>query len=273
VTPPAHTPPQAAPVVQGADPLRSVGAKMIIFGAMLIVFFAVPTKLDPLTFNFSMFGDIFGADLGVMLAFLMVPVIGLLSVVFGFLPLGTMVKGVIAGTLGIAAFAITFAFMADLEWQFLCGQLGMLVLLTGLVIRGGYRGSLVARILVTLGVLATLAPNLIPNDAGVPLVGVIQGLGDASTGDLIGAIVHLVSLVLVIAALLAWLPAPASGAASLIYWLLIGLMIAGPLAMLLIDAGGDAFQAPGKLLEFAVTVAPYGLASWGLGALLGKSTE
>ena len=41
---------------------------------------------------------------------------------------------------------------------------------------------MIARILVTLGVLAVLAPQLVPvGDGGLPLVGKIQSLGDLST--------------------------------------------------------------------------------------------
>ena len=268
---PGHIPPTRVP---GADPLRGVGLWSLLFGILLVLYFVTPLSLSPLTFSFAQFGTIFDQPVGLMLIFLIIPVIGVLAILFGLLPMGTAAKGAAAGALGIAGLAIFLAFADHVEWQHLASELGIVVLLAGLVIRGGYPSSLVARILVTIGALAVLAPELIPvGGGGVPLVAEFQALSDLPVMGMVTGFVGLFRLVLVIAALLAWLPGPGGGGAKIFYWGILVTFVASSVIHVVDASGADAFQTPAALLEWAPMVALYGLASYGIGALLGKTTE
>jgi hypothetical protein len=265
---------QAAAEPRRADPLRGVGLWSLLFGILLVVEFILPTSLDPLTFKFQRFGGIFGAELGVMLGFLSSPMIGVLAILFGVMPMGTAAKGAAAGVLGVAGLAISVAFSGHIVWQDLAGEIGMVALLGGLVIRGGYPSSMIARLLVTLGVLAVLAPFVVPvGNVGIPLHARFSGLRDLELAQPSGTSFELFRLVIVVAALLVWLPGPSSGGAKVFYWAILVTMVAEPLADLVISGGTDVFKTPALLLIWAPMLAIHGLASYGLGALLGKITN
>ena len=66
-----------------------------------------------------------------------------------------------------------------------------------------------------------LAPYVVPVGGVVPLVGLFKAIIDAPGAAKVVVILMLVQIVLIILALLAWLPAPASGVAKPLAWLLI----------------------------------------------------
>ncbi len=258
----------------GGDPLSGLRTWSLVFGILVLITFLLPAQLDPLLFHFSGIGDVFGAGIEAIVGKLLFPVIGLLAIVFGALPLGTAARGAACALIGLGALGGLFALSGHSEWQDIASTFGMVFLLAGLVIRGAYHGSMIARILVTIGVLAVLAPSLVPvGDGGVPIVDKIQGLGEGSTAKLVETVFELAATLLAIASLLAWLPRTSGGGAKVFFWSLLVIVALTPWVGMVIDSGTDIFKTPSEALAWADFFAMFGLAGYGLGALLGKITE
>jgi len=258
----------------GEDPLSNLRTLSLVFGILIVITFLLPVRLDPLQFAFSNIGSLFDAGITVILGVLLLPAVGLLAIVFGVVPMGTAPRGAACAVIGLAPFVMTFALGDHTSWQDVADTFGMIFLLAGLVIRGGYHGSMLARILVTIGALAFLAPQLVPvGGGGVPIVGALQALGDAPTSALIAAVMGLAQLLLALAALLAWLPRTSSGGANVFFWTLLALTALTPFVPAVIEMGGELVKSPALALSWTSFLAMYGLASYGLGALLGKITE
>ena len=268
---PGRSPAYAAP---GRDPLGSLRMWSLVWGILILVTFLVPVRLSPLTFGFLELGDVFGSGLRGILTVMMVPLVGLLAIVFGAIPMGTLARGIACAVSGLAFYAVELAFADHLTWQELVDLAAPLLLLTGLILRSGYPGSLLARILVTLGALALIALQVIPmGDGGVPIVDKLSALGSMDTAHLVRTILELVQLVLAVAALLVWLPPTASGAAKPIYFMLLVLIAITPTIGLVLTLGGDVVQSPAALLSWTGLFATLGLATYGLAAMFGKLGE
>jgi hypothetical protein len=134
------------------------------------------------------------------------------------------------------------------------------------------------RVLVTIGALATIAPFAMPIDDHVELVDSVQSLID---GKVNGVVVSTLALVLFAAvALLAWLPAPSSGGAKPIAWL----VMAWPFfmfALLFVDTlDFDLFStAPASAIGWiagsgtGLGVAYFAILGYGAATLIGKQLE
>ena len=269
---PAYTPAQAARA--GADPLGSLRMWSLVWGILILVAFLVPTRLSPLSFEFLELGNIIGGSLQGMLLILVVPAIGVLALVFGAIPMGTLARGIACTVLGLAWYGVVIAFAEHITWQPVVELVAPILLLTGLILRSGYPGSLLARIFVTVGALALVALQLVPlNGGGVPIVDKLSALGAMDTPGLVTTVLELVQLVLAVAALLAWLPRTASGAAKPIYFMLLVLMAITPTVALVIEKGVDLFQSPAALLSWTGVFSTLGLTTYGLGAVFGKLGE
>ncbi len=268
---PGYNPAYAAPA---SDPLGSLRTWSLVWGVLILVTFLLPIRLSPLTFEFLELGDVFGGGVQGILAVMMIPTVGLLAIVFGAIPMSTLARGIACALIGLASFGVALAFAEHIAWQQIVDLVAPILLLTGLILRSGYPGSLLARILVTLGSLATLALALIPlNGGGVPIVDKLTALGGMDTRHLVQTVLELLELVLAVAALLAWLPRTASGAAKPIYFMLLVLIAITPTVGMIIEMGGDVVQSPALLLGWSGTFATLGLATYGLGAMFGKLGE
>src|SRR5690606_34987091 len=106
-------------------------------------------------------------------------------------------------------------------WQVLLPLVGMLALVPGLLVRNEYTESLVARILVTIGVVCTLLPLVIPTGGEIPLVGMFKGLIEAPGEGKVRFIVDIAVLVVVVMTLLVWMPGPATAGGKVFAWVLI----------------------------------------------------
>jgi hypothetical protein len=180
------------------------------------------------------------------------------------------------------------------SWQSLVALASLLTLVPGLLVRQEYRDALLPRILVTVGVLTALVPYLVPTGGGdVPLVNNFKALIDAPGTIKVLAGLTIANLVVIVLCLLAWLPAPSSGAAKVFAWLVILWPLVAHVTMLLLHADEivDLLKASpnialfGPILEhmdkgggflpigWAVTAAYTAITSYGLATVFGKQLE
>ncbi len=246
---------------------------MLVWGAVALVTFAVPVSIDPLGFNWDMIID----GPGVMkIPFLMWAAVGLVALAVAAIPMDTLPRGIIAAVLGLAGLLVpTFAIVGMPPWQALLPLVGMLTLVPGLLVRHEYTESLVARILVTIGVVATLLPLLIPIGGQIPLVSVFKGLIEAPGEAKVGPILQIAQVVLVVTALLAWMPGPATGGAKVIAWAMILFPVLEFAIELLLggNIGDVVSKRPGMLVQWAPQTVYMVLTGYGLATVIGKQLE
>ncbi len=193
--------------------------QMIVWGVVMLAAFATPTATNPLGFNWDV---IIHGEGTAKIPMLVVAAVGLLGVVIGLIPMMAAPRGIIAALIGLAGVVVPIALIGELPpWQLMVPLIGILTLVPGLLVRNEYTESLLARVLVTIGVVCTLAPFLIPANSEIPLVGIFKGLIDAP-GDLkVTFILKLGIVVIAVISLLAWLPGPSTAGAKVLAWLII----------------------------------------------------
>ncbi|HET7500711.1 MAG TPA: hypothetical protein VFK02_06900 [Kofleriaceae bacterium] len=270
------------PVEPWKDSLRLV---MFFWGVALLAVFATPLRTQPaLQFNWNL---ILEGDGTTRLPPLMIAALGLLSVIVSGIPMQPAARGFIAVLLGLAGIAVPIGLVGAPHWQILVPMIGTLVLVPSLILRTEYRGAAVPRLLVTLGVVAILAPYLIPQGGAIPMVSLFKALFDLSGSQKVVPVLALVQITIVVMAMLAWLPAPVSGGALLWAWLLIlWALILHVTAMLLAGGAGDAITASpnAALVSWIAGGAGVGglgalgsaylvLVGYGLASVLGKQLE
>jgi hypothetical protein len=189
-------------------------------------------------------------------------------------------RGMIAGLLGIAGITVPLILLITMvgmpPWGVLVSTVGVILLIPGLFLRHEYRDASMPRILVTLGVIASLLPLLVPEGGTLPLVAVFKGLIDAPGSMKVIAALNVGEIVIVVACLLAWLPAPASGGAKTFAWLLILWKLFEAMTALIIGGHiGDVIKdSPNMaLLGWAPESAYLVLVGYGLATVFGKKLE
>lgn len=276
------------PIEPWKDSLRN---NMFVWGAALLVAFATPLALDPLLFLWDFIAEAPGKA---KLPPLVIAAVGLLSVVIAAIPMSPAPRGILAALLGLAGVLVPTFLGGMPPWQSLLPIAGLIILIPSLLVRDEYRDSMLPRILVTLGVVATLLPLLIPQHGSMPLVELFKMAIDAPGSAKLLVILIIVQIAIVVLSLLAWLPAPSSAAAKLFAWLLILAPVAIFVAMLIVtgrieaiadspalaDAwvygagsmGGDA-GAAGIPTGFGFGVSYAVLIGYGIATLIGKKLE
>ncbi len=147
-------------------------------------------------------------------------------------------------------------------------------MLPGLLLRNEYTESQLARLLVTIGVIAVLLPTLIPDHGQIPLVALFKQVID---GHVHGAgIVSIAMVVLAVLCLLVWLPAPATAGGKLFAWIW---MLAPAIVTVLglIDAGSHAVDgikaSPFTIVVWVPMTTCAAFVGYGLATVLGKQLE
>jgi len=247
---------------------------MFVWGALTLAAFVTPVASDPMAFNWD--AIIHGAGKEKLPPLIMAAV-GLLSVVIAGIPMAPMARGVLAGVLGLVGTFVPFVVVGMPPWQLLMPFIAAVVLLPGLLVRNEYTESTLARVLVTIGVVALLLPFLVPDHGGIPLVDMFKALIDAPGEAKLVPALELGLLVIAVMSLLCWMPGPATGGAKVFAWLVIlwstlmfqigGLLVEGHL--------GDAIKAsPFKAtMEWAPHAAYFVLIGYGLATVIGKQLE
>lgn len=245
---------------------------MIVWGAVALVAFATPMMIDPLAFNWDLI--INGAG-KMKIPPLIWAAVGLSSLAVGLLPMETLGRGVIAAVLGLAGIVAPLVIIGMPDWQKLLPLVGAIVLVPGLLVRHEYTESMLARILVTVGVVMTLVPYLIPDHGSIPLVGIFKGLIDLPGEAKIIPILLILHIVLIVMTLLAWMPGPATGAAKPLAWAVIFYPVLVFVLGLLLDGHIDKVitKAPGQLLTWVPGVLYAILLGYGGATVIGKQLE
>jgi hypothetical protein len=276
------------PIEPWKDALRMM---MFIWGALLLVAFAAPLSISPLRFNWDLIANADGVG---KLPPLIMAAVGLLSVAIAGIPMSPAPRGMIAALLGLAGVLVPMFLAGAPPWQSILPVAGLVILIPSLLVRNEYRDSSLPRILITVGVVATLLPLLIPVHGSVPLVELFKLAINAPGSAKLLVILILAQIAIVVLSLLAWMPSPASGGAKLFAWLLIlapvgifvaFLIVTGFISMIP-DAPGAAvawvYGSAGSLgagkgggmpLGFGFGVAYAVLIGYGLATVIGKKLE
>jgi hypothetical protein len=272
------------PIEPWKDSLRM---NMFIWGGVLLVAFATPLLISPkLVFNW----DVIANEAGVAkLPPLIVAAVGLLSVAIAGIPMSPAPRGMIAAVLGLAGVLVPMFLFGMPPWQMLLPVAGLIILIPSLLVRNEYRDSSLPRILVTVGVITTLVPFLIPENGSLPLVELFKLAIDAPGSAKLLVLLIIAQIAIVILSLLAWMPSPASGGAKLFAWMII-LSPVAILAALLVVTGmielipdapgrgvswvyGGGFAEKGIPTGFGFGVAYAVLIGYGVATVIGKKLE
>ena len=250
---------------------------MPILGIVLIGAFAAPWGVgnEGTIFSWTGFDNLSDVD---KIARLALVGTGTLAILFGLLPMGTLSRGIAACFIGLfAAFATSLAAVAQVDWLPIIKTLGVILLVSGLLVRSQYKTALIARLLVTLGASAIIVPVIVPTSQGIPLVALLEQLTSGS-GDLaMFAAVQVLPIALAGICLLAWIPAPSSaGARPLAWvWILWAVITAG--TMLILRGGDIVTNFKGAIHVHLWT--PIASTAWtamigyGLATIIGKRLE
>jgi hypothetical protein len=247
---------------------------MFIWGALTLAAFATPTQSDPMQFHWD--AILHGSGTALLRPLIMVAV-GVLSVAIASIPMAAVARGALAAILGLAGALVPMFLDGMPPWQALIGIAAMLTLVPGLLVRNEYTDSTFARILVTIGVICTLVPVLIPQHGDIPLVALFKALIEAPGEAKIMPALQLGLIVIAVMSLLAWMPGPATGGGKVFAWLLIlWPTLIMQIAELAVDGHiGDAVKASPFAATMAwVPVAAYFvLSGYGLATVIGKQLE
>ena len=283
--PPSQPPPFAhintaarigRPIEPWKDALRVM---MFIFGGALLIAFAVPLTIDPLTWSWD---KIINGQGTAKLPPLIMASVGLLSIAIAAIPTSPAPRGVFAAMLGLTGVLVPLFLPATPDWQVMAALGGLFILLPGLLLRTEYRESIAPRILITIGVLACLAMYLVPDHGEVPLVGIFKGMIDAPGKAKIEPILHVAYITILVLTLLAWMPSPSTGGANVFMWVLV----AWPFLLVVVDGiltekiGPMISKTPGVFLTVAVAGAGPALGAayavliaYGIATLVAKKLE
>ncbi|MEZ4398558.1 MAG: hypothetical protein R3B06_00960 [Kofleriaceae bacterium] len=266
-----------APQDPYAEGLRLV---LITFGILLLVAFVAPLALKPsAVFRWDVLSKA-GGTLG-KFDHIYLAAAGVLALVFGFVPLANAPRGMLAAGLGLLPLLLHFV-VDDLkdakqfQWQQVAGFVGMVTLVPGLLLRQEYRSQLLPRILTTVGALCVLVPLLVPSHGEIPLKQIVSMISHAPGKAKIAGLVAMYPVILAMVALLCWLPAPTSGGAKVIAWLIITVMVVATYTNLLVVGHiGATVKASfyGSLLAGWVAAAWLALVGYGLATVFGKHLE
>ncbi len=258
------------------DPYRdSLRVLVLIFGVLVVARLAVPQSTTPMTMGFTQLFDGTGLALVTSLA---IAAMGVLGILLSFVPMPSAARGAVVGLLGTLVMVVPQVqqVMAhSFQWQSVLAVVAMVLLLPGLVLRSKYTDATLPRLLVTLGVLAYLATVLVPDGHGIPLVNDMQAVirGAFPTAVLF----RLITTVLVILSLLAWLPTPGTGGAGLWFWLLVLLVLAMHVLELVFGNGNIGAMISTMpavaLFQWAIPATAMVFVGYGWAAALGKSLE
>jgi hypothetical protein len=216
----------------------------------------------------------------------MLAAVGLLSMIVAGIPMQPAARGAIATLLGLAGIAVPIAVVGVPPWQILILMISTLVLVPSLLVRSEYRSAALPRILVTLGAIGLLVPYVLPQGGVIPLVSLFKELIDLPGAQKVLPALALGQIAIVMMSLLAWLPAPVSGAAALWAWLLILwalvtqatlLVLAGNLVETIAKAPNTAIVSwiagGASVSGLALGSAYLVLVGYGLASVIGKQLE
>jgi hypothetical protein len=200
---------------------------------------------------------------------------GVLAVLFGGLPLGSMARGFAAAGIGLAPI-LFHAVVPAFDWRALIGLVGAVTLVSGLLVRSQHPGETIGRLLATIGAICVLLQVLIPEGGAVPLVYLFKAIGQGSAQMTVLGIINLLPVVLALLAFLVWLPPPGQAGAHIMAWAWIALpLVSGIATWLAGDQLGDTLKTGLAIIIYV----PLAIAAWtaltgyGVATVVGKQME
>jgi hypothetical protein len=264
---------------------------MFIWGGVLLAAFATPLSIDPLAFNWDIIANAEGT---MKLPPLIMAAVGILSLAIAGIPMSPAPRGMIAALLGLSGVLVPLLIAGMPPWQLLVPLAGSIILLPALFVRDEYRDASAPRILITVGVVASLAIYLIPEHGSLPLVELFKAAIEAPGEFKVIVLLMLAHVAIVVLCLLAWLPAPSGGGAKVFGWLLIfwpvillvtGMLLSGHIDrvadtpyMAVSWVAGAGGEPGGKGAGMMAALGGLGVAyavliSYGLATVIGKKLE
>jgi len=247
---------------------------MIVFGAALLVGFVAPWSFSPTTFSWTKIGD---APTFVKIQRMLLVGTGILALVFAFLPVATLGRGIAAVALGTTPIVYDIVGApGPLRWRPLVIFVGMIIVVGGLLLRSQYKSSSSARIFVTVGAALVLVSYLLPDSGAIPVKAMFEAIADSPGKVKPMAFVTLMPFFLALLSLIVWIPAPSTAAGTGIAWAWILWPIALSLATLI------ASPAIGKYIKanmHGVFWRPIAISAWitmagyGFATIIGKQNE
>lgn len=277
-TPPYLASQTAARMISPQEPWAdTLGTLMLVLGIALIACFVLPWRLSPdVSFSWS----VLAAGPGKLrLSPLLIAGTGVLAVVLSLLPLTVLARGIAAAALGLVPLAILGLVVEPLHWTSPIEVLASATLVSGLLLRSEYSTALTARVLVTVGVVCTLFLWVLPQNGHVPLATAFDSIASAPIRVKIVTIFELLWIVPVLLALLAWLPAPSTGGAKILAWVLITEPVAMSVLRLLVGTPPSGLAEVLKAGLYPQLLAPVALMAWraltgyGLATVVAKRLE
>lgn len=233
-----------------SDPFRgSLQMMMLLFGGLLVLAFCVPLRTDPMVFNWNVVLDAPGTA---KIAPLLIGGGGLLALIFGALPMATVPRAIVALVVGLAGVLVPTLLHDIPGWTYFASTLGYMMIVIGLAIRGQFHDSIMPRLVTTIGVVAVLAPQLIPTDYGIPLLAMFKAL--TAGGDsriLVLGILGIVGFLLVLASLLVWIPGGSGGATAILWCILAFPLVVFLVGMAVAGGFGEIGRSPAILVAWA----------------------
>jgi hypothetical protein len=267
------------PVEPWKDSLRTV---MFIWGALILVAFALPLSTEHLMFRWD--AILHGEGIA-KLGPLVIAAVGLLSILVGAIPMAPAARGTIALLLGLAGVFVPIFAGTIPDWEAFLPIVGVILVTTGLVVRSEYRASIAPRIITTIGVIASLFLSIVPLHGGSPpIVHLFDGFGDGGAAGLIMQILGILWVLVFVLALLVWLPSSSNGLGAPLAWVILlfpfvitvaGLFLMGNPS----DITGSPAIGAQWILGFGGKGASFlgsgylALISYGAASVLGKSLE
>ena len=273
-----HSARPGRPIEPWKDSLRLL---MLIWGGVLLIAFLTPQSTDPMVFHWDTIID--GKDTDKLMP-LIIAATALLSILLALIPSSPPPRGLIAALLGLTGFGLPIVLDATKAPEFGTAQIilitamvGVFLAVPGLLIRNEYRTSIAGRIMVTLGALCVLTLYLVPVNEKFGIVEAFDLLAAPDGKAKTAGVLLLIPVVLCAAAmLLAWLPAPSSGAGKVLAWLAITYPAVLLFTKLIVGGEiGDVVKASpyGALMSWAPMSAFLVLIGYGLATAIGKNLE
>jgi hypothetical protein len=266
----------------------SLRAMMIVFGIALLVSFAAPMAFGDGGMQFMWKQLTAGGGFTTAKLWpLIIGVSGLVTLLFGVLPVPTAARGVVAALVGVGAVVagLTAGGLgaggspAGGGWQAYATVGGLVLGATGLLVRSKYRGAMLGRLLATIGCGAILAAMLVPVGGSIPLINMIKQLGGGGGLGFPTLIGLLVVLVAALGLIMSWMPSSTGAGTGFFAWVLILapflLMLCMLIVQPLIDSEpiGNIVKQPGRLYMAVDVLAYAALSAFGLATIFGKSLE
>lgn len=253
---------------------------LLVYGVLLIACFVAPWAVGDggTTFSWTL---IKAPGAAAKLTPLLIVSTGLFAVAIGAIPMPPVPRGWVCMLIGLGPL-VALNTVPSFSWRAMLGLVGAALLVGGLLIRSRYTDASLGRLLATVGVLMVLAVYLIPEGGQVPLVGTFKLLGSAPGKGKVAAIIGggmgsgVLPIVVVLLALLVWLPGPSRAGSSWLAWILILYPVIASLTLLII--GGNMLGTLKASLAQVVYI-PTAISAWlafsgyGLATVTGKSLE